>query len=179
MGYVCGRNHKTVTLLQVLCLGALALPVGASEHEAQTYGPVLDACYGAATTSEERSACIGQMSTTCMDKEDGGQTTIGMVWCLNAEADVWDRWLNAEYKSTRAGAEAVDKDEAKFFPEFARRAETLLAAQRAWIAFRDAECDLAYAEWGSGSMRNIAFADCRLQMTAERTLRLRAMREDR
>ena len=52
-----------------------------------------------------------------------------------------------------------------------------LEAQRAWIAFRDTACALDYAEWGSGSMRNIAWADCRMQMTAERTIELRAMRE--
>ena len=37
-------------------------------------------------------------------------------------------------------------------------ADTLLAAQRAWIAFRDAECTLAYDRYGSGSMRVIAAA---------------------
>jgi uncharacterized protein YecT (DUF1311 family) len=179
MAFLFWQNHNAVTLLQILGMGALALPAGAGEHEAQTYGPVLEACYAEAATSEERAACIGQMSSVCMDTEEGGHSTLGMVSCLSAEADAWDRWLNTEYVTARAGADAVDIEEAKFFPEFARRAETLLAAQRAWIVFRDAECDLAYAEWGSGSMRNIAYADCRLQMTAERTLRLRAMREDR
>lgn len=179
MGFRFRQNHKAVTLLQALCFGVLSLPVVANEHEVQTYGPLLDACYAEAATPEDRRACMGQMASTCMDEEEGGHSTIGMVWCLNAEADVWDRWLNVEYDVSKSGALAVDRDEAEFFPEFARRAETLLKAQRAWIAFRDAECDLAYAEWGSGSMRNIAYADCRLQMTAERTLRLRAMREDR
>ena len=71
----------------------------------------------------------------------------------------------------------ADEEEAAYFPEFAVRAEKLLEAQRAWIVYRDAECALDYAEWGAGSMRNIAHADCRLQMTAERTIELRRMRE--
>lgn len=149
----------------------------ATEHEVGAYGAVLDACYSAARDETAQKACIGKMSTACMDSQEGGHSTLGMTSCMAAEAEVWDKHLNAEYKATRAYMKAADTDEAEYFPEFARRVETLLAAQRAWIAFRDAECDLAYAEWGSGSMRNIAWADCRMQMTAERTIELRAMRE--
>ncbi len=132
---------------------------------------------GAAPDPDARSACIGQMSQTCMDSQDGGHTTLGMSSCLGAEADVWDRFLNAEYKATMAWSKAADEGEAVYFPEYAKRVESLRAAQRAWIAFRDAECSLAYAQWGSGSMRNIAGADCRMQMTAKRALELRDMRE--
>ena len=130
------------------------------------------------TSEALQTACIGEDGhAPAWTTQEDGHSTLGMTSCLSAEADVWDRYLNAEYKETRAYMKAADIDEAEYFPDFARRVETLLAAQRAWIAFRDAECDLAYAEWGSGSMRNIAYADCRMQMTAERTIRLRAMRE--
>ena len=172
------RNHKTETLLHglavALCLGT---PAFATDHEVAVFGPALNGCLDAATDSEGLQTCVGTMATTCMDSQEGGHTTLGMTSCLNAEAKVWDQFLNIEYKATRAHAKAMDADEAEYFPEFARRAEALLAAQRAWIAFRDAECDLAYAEWGSGSMRNIAWADCQMQMTAERAIDLRAMRE--
>jgi uncharacterized protein YecT (DUF1311 family) len=112
-----------------------------------------------------------------MDSQEGGHSTLGMTACLNAEADVWDGFLNTEYWATQDWAKAADEEEAAQFPEFAVMAERLREAQRAWIAFRDAECALSYAEWGSGSMRNIAHADCRMQMTAERTIELRRMRE--
>ena len=178
MGPGRSRNHKSVTLLQgvagVLCLGA---PAAATDHEVAAFGPDLEACLTEAPDVAGLEACIGRMSTTCMDSQDGGHTTLGMTSCLNAEATVWDMFLNAEYKAMRTHAKAMDADEAAHFPEFAKRAEALLAAQRAWIAFRDAECDLAYAEWGSGSMRNIAWADCQMRMTAERAIELRAMRE--
>ncbi len=151
----------------------MPLPANATEHEIATYGPTLDACYAAAETTEARRACLGLMSQTCMDTQDGGHSTLGMVACLNAEADVWDKHLNAEYKQVIAAFRAIDADEAEHFPEFAKRAETLRDAQRAWIAFRDGECALAYALWGSGSMRNIAYADCRMQMTADRVFELK------
>lgn len=47
-------------------------------------------------------------------------------------------------------------------------------AQRAWLAFREAECLMAYAGWGGGSMRNIASSACDLRMTAERAVALRS-----
>ncbi|MBT8416520.1 MAG: DUF1311 domain-containing protein [Silicimonas sp.] len=155
----------------------LAGPVSATEHGVADYGHILNDCYVSATEAEARTACLGMMSTACMDSQDGGHTTLGMTSCLSAEAAVWDGHLNAEYRATRDWARAADEDEATHFPEFAVRAEKLLEAQRAWIAFRDAECALDYAEWGSGSMRNIAYADCMMQMTAERTIELRRMRE--
>lgn len=178
MGSVRMQNHKPVTLLQA-CACALLAGNGAlaTEQEVGDFGPVLNACLANAADGAALRACIGRMSTACMDGQEGGHTTLGMTSCLNAEARVWDGVLNAEYKASRAFAKAMDADEAAYFPEFARRAEALLAAQRAWIAFRDAECDLAHAEWGSGSMRNIAWADCQMQMTAERAIELRDMRE--
>ena len=164
-------------------LGALALclteaPVAiASEHEVSEFGDAVTDCYESAADTEAKAACMGRMATLCMETQEGGQTTLGMTSCLNAEAQVWDGFLNAEYRATRNWARAADADEAEFFPEFAQRAEKLLEAQRAWIAYRYAECALDYAEWGSGSMRNIAHADCMMQMTAERTIELRRMRE--
>lgn len=171
-GYFDG--FKACCLAGLACVWAL--PVQATEHEIGEFGPVLEACYAEAKEPEARSDCIGKMSTVCME-QDGGHTTLGMSSCMNAEAGVWDKFLNVEYKATREFMKVSDADEAEYFPAYARRVETLLEAQRAWIAFRDAECDLVYAQWGSGSMRSIAWADCRMQMTAERTIELRNMRE--
>lgn len=160
-------------------LGSLSAPNAAfaTEHEVGAFGPVLTACYADAADTDAKAACLGEMSSACMDEQEGGHSTLGMTSCLNAEAAVWDGFLNEEYGATRDWAKAADADEAEAFPMFAARAEKLRDAQRAWIAFRDAECALDYAEWGSGSMRNIAYADCVMTMTAERTIDLRRMRE--
>ena len=163
-------------LLGVFALCQMAGTARATDHEVDEFAPILETCYQDAGTAEERRACQGSMSEICME-QDGGHTTLGMTSCLNAEAEVWDRFLNREYQATQTWMAAADTDEAENFPEFARRAETLRTAQRAWIAFRDAECDLAYAQWGSGSMRNIAWADCRRGLTADRAIELRNMRE--
>ncbi len=150
----------------------------ATEHEIETYGTILDTCYAAATGPDDLKACIGQMSGACMEAEEGGYSTLGMSSCTNAEAQAWDRYLNLEYKATVAGLRAMDTEEAAYFPEFAKRVENLRTAQRAWITFRDSECGLAYAMWGSGSMRNIAWASCQLEMTATRTIELKFLGEE-
>lgn len=151
----------------------LALPATAAEHELETFQPVLTQCYEAAATPDAKRACIGKMWDACQTTPDGG-TTIGMSFCALAERDVWDGYLNAEYRATM---DAMRRMDAADGPEFATRADFLRDAQRAWIAFRDAECGLAYAIWGSGSMRQIAGAACLRDLTAERTIELIEIRE--
>ncbi len=147
----------------------------ATEHEVATYGHILETCYAAATADGSHANCVGVLSKACMDGEEGGHSTLGMTFCTLAEAQVWDRYLNLEYKQSMAALRDMDADTAVHFPEFANRAETLRDAQRAWITFRDAECGLAYAMWGSGSMRNVASASCRLDMISKRTIELREL----
>ena len=163
--------------LIALALIVVAGVAQATEHEVEAYGGFLEQCYEEAEVAEAKVQCIGAMAQLCMDDQDGGHTTLGMSSCLGAEGQIWDRYLNAEYKATMIWSQFTDEDEAEYFPAFAKRAEHLRAAQRAWIAFRDAECALAYAQWGSGSMRSIVGADCQMQMTAERTIALLKMRE--
>ena len=100
-----------------------------------------------------------------------------MSRCLNSEAEFWDRLLNDEYRRTMRWAEIMDEDDAEYFSEYANRAIALRAAQRAWITFRDAECEFDYASWGAGSMRRIAGSDCIMRLTAKRTIELRAKRD--
>ena len=174
---ISGTAMRVVPILS--CALVLAAPAGATEHELSAYGPVLDACYAEAGTTEALSDCRDRLASLCMDSEDGGQTTLGMSACLMAEAAAWDRHLKAEFQATMALFEEMDAEEAVSFSGLMPRAEALRAAQRAWIAFRDAECALSHAQWGAGSMRSIAAAGCQADMTATRTIELRAMREER
>ncbi|WP_421950131.1 lysozyme inhibitor LprI family protein [Pelagibacterium sp.] len=102
-----------------------------------------------------QSQCVGTASNSCMETEDGGYTTIGMVDCMSRETDWWDSQLNASYSSLR---ETLDTN---LF-------ETLQDAQRSWIAYRDKSCGFEYDMWGDGSMRSIAHASCMLDETARR-----------
>lgn len=125
-------------------------------------------------TSETGRArdCIGVLAGSCMEEPEG-QTTVGMMFCTGDEADAWDVLLNVEYQRAQRTAKNMDRLDAEDFPEFAVRSTDLLAAQRAWIAFRDANCAAAYGFYGAGTMRQIMGANCRLYMTAERMIALR------
>lgn len=149
----------------------------ASEELVNIYSPLLAQCYEKADGYEGRTQCIGTLSDACISGEDGGETTLGTSQCFYSEAEYWDVLLNREYRATREWARVMDTDVAEYFPEYANRAKTLLEAQRAWIAFRDAECADDYASMGSGSLRHIYGSSCFLQMTAERTIELRSKRE--
>ncbi len=87
------------------------------------------------------------------------QSTLAMTDCRAAEAGRWDKRLNAAYQADLKSFTAEDR-------------AALQKAQRAWVAFRDANC-AAYedpTQWGSISRVNAA--DCLLSMTATRALEL-------
>ncbi|MCB1388101.1 MAG: DUF1311 domain-containing protein [Rhodobacteraceae bacterium] len=130
-------------------------------------------CFEAADGLDAGRACIGTGAGACFTGAPDGGTTVGMMFCLLAERDAWDRLLNAEYAHARAAGQRMDDADRADFPDTAHRAEQVRDAQRAWIAFRDANCAMEYGAWGAGSMRQIAGADCQMRMTAERTLELR------
>ena len=161
-----------VALTLLLPLSARAEPQPAV-LELMHYMDVTAACFDGAEDRAEAGACIGLGSDICMESEEGGFSTIGMMFCLMAEEHSWDILLNRDYGPMMQGLRAMDAEESESFPQFAARADSLRNAQRAWIELRDADCALEYAMWGAGSMRQIAGAQCGLQRTAERTIYLR------
>lgn len=155
-----------------------ALPAQTMEERVQDLAVLYAAtdpadCLSRAAGPGAAEGCVGAASDSCMALEADGYTTFGMMTCAMAETAAWDDLLNAEYQKTRARAAAMDGYESQ--PEYAVRADRLLDAQRAWITFRDAECALAYSEFGAGTMRVLASSGCHLQMTADRTIQLKFM----
>jgi len=118
------------------------------------------------------TGCIGTIAEPCAD--DAGRSTVQMVQCMQRETEAWDVILNEQWPALMADAKERDKlnePEANGLPSSAK---SLREAQRAWIAFRDAECLYAYSEWGVGSFRNIAAAGCQRDMTAKRVIEFHA-----
>ena len=156
----------------VMVICACALPGAADEIDQDAVNARVRACFETGASIADKRLCMFKASEACQAEEEGGYSTLGMSMCNQAEAEAWDVLLNAEYKAAMAAGKVMDEDEAAHFPNLDKRVDTLRAAQRAWIAFRDAECLNAYASWGSGSMRHIAGTACMLEMTAERTIAL-------
>ena len=90
---------------------------------------------------------------------------------LSAEADAWDTLLNRNYQVSLEAAADVDAELNESGTTSEAEAD-LRTAQRAWIAFRDAECDRQFSFYAGGTIRTVVYAQCQLSMTAERALAL-------
>lgn len=119
------------------------------------------------------AACIGRVSGPCIRGPEG-QTTLGMIDCLAAETTGWDRLLNHDWPKLMRAARAMDAANRVGEIDLPSFAERQRAAQRRWLAWRDAECTALRAAWGSGSHGRVVGAECWQRLTAERTLALRA-----
>lgn len=108
-------------------------------------------------------SCAGRISEPCM-KELGGDSTLGMRMCLDRETKVWDALLNQEYQALISHLEGNGLKKVK-------------AAQRAWIAGRDADCEVPYGLFEGGTIAGPMAAQCMLDATADRVLQLKAWRE--
>lgn len=94
--------------------------------------------------------------STCMNRSDG--VTFEMMECIATETKQQDVRLNKAYKGLMATLESPRKKQ-------------LQEAQRAWIKFRDTNCDFYFDPEG-GSAATLNGADCFMTMTAARAQEL-------
>jgi uncharacterized protein YecT (DUF1311 family) len=77
--------------------------------------------------------------------------------CANEAYEKSDTELNALYKQVTSRLKGD-----------AKQASLLVAAQRAWIAFRDAECAFVSSPTTGGSVNSMVQANCRDRVTSAR-----------
>lgn len=106
--------------------------------------------------------CIGKVSDPCL-AEPGNDNTPMMAACIEREGVIWDERLNDDYKALMAGLD----------PALAKR---LKDSQRAWIAVRDATCDIEVSFWEGGTGYGGALAGCLMRETGARDVSLVALR---
>lgn len=90
-----------------------------------------------------------------------GSTTREVEQCLAADLARADAELNRYYAAavTRLTKERATTALAK-----------LRASERAWIAYRDAECDAVYEWWSRGTIRGAMTLGCRTRITKARAM---------
>ena len=155
--------------LLVLAASAFASLTPPAPAHAEDKGQAkIEACL--AKTDEPRS-CIGTIAKPCMETEDG-QTTMGTADCFADEEAAWDALLNARYKTTLSDAKDMDKRLAEDGNFETGVADALVKAQRAWIAYRDAECDRLFELNKEGTIRTVVAESCMNDLTAERAIAL-------
>lgn len=103
------------------------------------------------------------------------ESTVEMNFCADKEYQAADKALNAAYASALKFTRARNLEkpyDAKSFEE------ALRGAQRAWIAYRDADCkDVVAQVWTNGTGATSAILQCMTDKTQRRTKELKDMLE--
>jgi uncharacterized protein YecT (DUF1311 family) len=90
---------------------------------------------------------------------DNAGTNAAITNCMSGEYQKADAELNRIYKLAFKGLNA-------------KEADNLKNTQRAWIAYRDGQCDAEYAKWEGGSGGPAAHLACLYRLTQLRTREL-------
>ncbi len=77
--------------------------------------------------------------------------------CAAKDYDAADVALNTAWRSARSFADAIGKGDA------------LLEAQRAWLTYRDAACDVHASSFEGGSLQPLIRSTCLTELTVQRT----------
>ena len=98
----------------------------------------------------------------CIKTDD---TNVGMKQCVAAAFRDADKLLNRTYQGM--SKEWIGDDIGS-----SERKKRLIAAQRAWIAFRDVECSLQATEMLGGTGEGLIVGQCLYEMTANRVVQI-------
>jgi len=160
--------------MSAILVGAMAI-AGA---QAQDSGPSpnasergwIAACLKKNADNAKAQGCVGSVLRACLGADDAPKSIKPSDLnghprsCAPVERKIWDELLNRWYGETakKIPAAALDK---------------LRAAQRAWIAYRDASCAVA-GELHAFPLGEDNEATCLMETTAERALEMRELAAD-
>lgn len=119
--------------------------------------------------------CLLPFATIAQDIDCTNESNqLEMNVCTLQEYQAADAELNAAYARALAAVQARD---AVYTPEGASEEVRLRTAQRAWVAFRDANCDMEGYQMRGGSAEPLVINSCLRAMTKARTLSLMDLAE--
>lgn len=110
--------------------------------------------------------CVGQSVDPCKNQSN----THEINECGRLTLKSRDRDLNQAYQALMKSLRANDKEDNTNYAEVKKK---LQEAQRAWIVFRDNDCQAKYTLWESGTIRGITHLSCLTERTEQRTKELR------
>jgi uncharacterized protein YecT (DUF1311 family) len=114
----------------------------------------------------------GMPPNTCANPLD--QST--MTRCAYEDYYKADAQLNAQWRRALARRRYLDKGDA--MAGVTTYEVALIAAQRAWIAYRDAQCAVEGQEMRGGSGEPMIAGQCLARLTRERTAYLKRVEHD-
>lgn len=125
--------------------------------------------------------CLGLMMASSVEAQEAGpcddaQTTIEIGECVSKAYKAADAELNTVWKEVMG---TFAKNDYMPAADLKTWKETLLASQRAWIKFKEEDCETVRYEWWGGSGASNAIVFCLLDHTTARTKDLKARYLDR
>ncbi|MCO6179225.1 lysozyme inhibitor LprI family protein [Ciceribacter sp. RN22] len=106
---------------------------------------------------------------------ENAMTQFDMNVCSQQDYEKADKELNAQWAKTK---KVMADWDAELDAENKGAVESLVGAQRAWIQYRDNQCDaVGYSVWG-GSMYPMIVSSCLADLTRKRTEELKNMVEN-
>lgn len=116
---------------------------------------IVGVCFGSPAFAEEKLPCT--------DKD----TTYDIKMCLKDAFEQADAELNRAYKVLRQAAEQWDARQET--EEGKGAVKALIAAQRAWIVYRDQNCIVEGFRARGGSLESVFVTHCEIKLTKVRT----------
>lgn len=157
----------------IFLLISLILALPAQSQDLVTKPELIDQCL-LEKKPQFHQSCLGVMASDCMNNNHGGDTTVGMGYCFDAELTVWDNKLNAIYKKLVRVETANDADAKSEGWNAPEKLPPLKEMQRKWISYRDALCDYEYSQWGGGTGGGPAIISCLASETGRQYLILKS-----
>jgi len=108
---------------------------------------------------------------------ENATTQMEMNICAGRDYRAADDELNAVYRKAVAAAETMDRELKDMDEQLVGAVDALKRGQRAWIGYRDGQCDLAGFEARGGSMEPMLVSGCLADLTRKRTAELKAFYE--
>ncbi|MFN9499460.1 MAG: lysozyme inhibitor LprI family protein [Erythrobacteraceae bacterium] len=107
------------------------------------------------------------------------QVQAEMNWCAGQDYAAADADLNAQWKITAAAMKQRDVEWAELKSADTRPGyfKSLLEAQRGWLRYRDAHCQVDGYSARGGSLEPLLVATCKARLTRTRTEELKALVE--
>ncbi|EUB96711.1 protein of unknown function DUF1311 [Rhizobium sp. CF080] len=102
------------------------------------------------------------------------QTQMEMNICSQRDFDAADKALNAQYQTTRKAMKNWDADSSA---DLKGAEDALVKAQRAWVAYRDAQCISTGFQAHGGSMEPMLISGCQADLTRKRSAELKELTE--
>ena len=93
-------------------------------------------------------------------------TTLDIDECAKIEQEKVEAELNSVYQKIMKELSVPDTEYEK--PSEVKSA--LLKAQRAWVTFREADCNAVYTQYQDGTIRNVMYISC-MQARAEQRIK--------